>query len=77
MIVLGYIWLLKPSDMRMSELPSMIIVVCVTRFMALLDVRADEWDLRTEYKFNQTALTFLPFAVLFVAENKINRKFNF
>lgn len=54
----------------------MVIVVCGLRFIPLLE-RANEWDLRLVFTFNTTFLQFAPFPVLFVVENKINRRLGF
>jgi hypothetical protein len=76
MIVLAIIWMLQPAEGRDKMFVPMVIVVCGLRFIPLLE-RANEWDLRLVFTFNTTFLQFAPFLVLFVVENKINRKLGF
>lgn len=77
MIILAYMWLMKPSQQRYEDWSNFVIVVCVTRFLPLLDVLAGEMDLRRWYKFWPKLVLFLPFIPVFVFENKISRRYNF
>lgn len=75
MIALAYIWMLQPTEDRQKVLVPMIIVVCCIRFIALCE-SANEWDFRQKYKIKDTTLMqFAPFPILFLVENKMNRRF--
>lgn len=78
MIVLAYFWMFIPSEKRTESIVPMVMIICATRFQALLD-KSDEWDIRLVMPFQPTplAIQFVPFLVLFIIENKINRRLSF
>ena len=77
MVIVAFLWLTQPKNSRGQDAPSIMAIALTIKISSWIDRESNEVDIRNYLSTDYKLLQFLPLALVFLLENKINRYFNF
>jgi hypothetical protein len=77
MVIVALLWLTQPAHLRGKDAPSIMAIAFTIKISSWIDRESNEVDIRNYLSTDYKLIQFLPLALVFLLENKINRYFNF